>query len=65
MLIMSLTVLRKVILSLLLLFSSIVFVIVLFFQSNKCAYCFNLGGMLELAEAIRDYHDHIGLPYMV
>ncbi|KAL9809572.1 putative protein unc-13 [Arabidopsis thaliana] len=26
--------------------------------------CAKKGGMLELAEAIRDYHDHIGLPYM-
>lgn len=25
----------------------------------------HLGGMLELSEAIRDYHDHIGLPHMV
>lgn len=25
----------------------------------------NVGGMLELSEAIRDYHDHTGLPPMV
>lgn len=25
----------------------------------------SLGGMLELSEAIRDYHDHTGLPQMV
>ena len=25
----------------------------------------NAGGMLELSEAIRDYHDHTGLPQMV
>jgi len=41
-----------------------VIVLFFFFQINS-VYCFNLGGMLELAEAIRDYHDHIGLPYMV
>lgn len=27
--------------------------------------CAKKGGMLELSEAIRDYHDHSGLPYMV
>ncbi|XP_023636309.1 uncharacterized protein LOC17883068 isoform X2 [Capsella rubella] len=26
--------------------------------------CAKKGGMLELSEAIRDYHDHSGLPYM-
>lgn len=27
-------------------------------------FCY-VGGMLELSEAIRDYHDHTGLPQMV
>ena len=26
---------------------------------------FNVGSMLELSEAIRDYHDSVGLPQMV
>jgi len=26
---------------------------------------YNTGEMLELSEAIRDYHDHTGLPQMV
>lgn len=34
---------------------------------SLCRLCFsdNVGGMLELSEAIRDYHDHTGLPQMV
>lgn len=31
----------------------------------NCLFVNNVGGMLELSEAIRDYHDHIGLPQMV
>ena len=51
-------VLRKV----LFFFEFVVFGLVWFFSNG---FLINVGGMLELSEAIRDYHDNTGLPHMV